>query len=154
MNSLLIEQIKMIIDDSLPPISNISNILALLFYELDDVNWVGLYACDDQKKECTLGPFQGRVACTRIAYRSGVVGTCADTRQTMLINNVHEFAGHIACDVASQSELVVPLIHADRLLAVLDIDSPTLNHFNTDIKETMEAIAPLLARLLAKQYDL
>lgn len=151
MNTVLIEQTRALIDKTLPPIANIANVLALLFYELEDVNWVGLYYCDESEKECTLGPFQGKVACTRIAYRTGVVGTCAHTKQTQLINDVHAFTGHIACDSASQSELVIPLIYNDTLYAVLDIDSPTLNHFTIDIKETLEEVASVLSVLVSNQ---
>ena len=149
MNKILFEQCNLINDPTLPAISNLSNILAILYHEVPNLNWVGLYLCDETKKECVLGPFQGKVACTRIPYGSGVVGTCAEQQQTIVVEDVHAFPGHIACDSASQSELVIPLFHDNKCIAVFDIDSPILYRFDKDIKETFEAVSSILSDLIS-----
>ena len=107
MNEILIEQCKYLVDETLPNIANISNLIALLFHEMENINWLGFYICDEKNQECTLGPFQGKVACTRIPYGKGVVGTCAKTQETQRIEDVHKFAGHIACDCASNGSLTL-----------------------------------------------
>src|ERR1700730_14849527 len=104
-------------------IANAANLSSLLFYSLPDLNWAGFYLF--QVGELILGPFQGRPACVRIAMGKGVCGTAARQRETVLVDNVHEFPGHIACDSASNSEIVVPLVKEDRLIGVLDLDSPS-----------------------------
>ena len=149
MKNLLINQCQQIEDPSLPTMSNICNILAILFYEMEDLNWCGLYYCDENKKECILGPFQGKVACTRIPYGKGVVGTCALKKEPIIVNNVHSFPGHIACDSASQSEIVLPLIYNNQLLAILDIDSPKMARFERDEAETLKVIANQLSTLVS-----
>ena len=120
MNEILIEQCKYLVDETLPNIANISNLIALLFHEIENINWLGFYICDEKNQECTLGPFQGKVACTRIPYGKGVVGTCAKTQETQRIDDVHKFAGHIACDCASNSEICIPLKKDGKLVAILD----------------------------------
>ena len=90
MNEILIEQCSYLIDDTLPNIANISNLIALLYHEMENINWLGFYICDETNNECTLGPFQGKVACTRIPYGKGVVGTCAKTQETQRIEDVHK----------------------------------------------------------------
>ena len=109
MNEILIEQCNLLIDKTLPNIANISNLIALLYHEMKNINWLGFYICDEKNQECTLGPFQGKVACTRIPYGKGVVGTCAKTQETQRIEDVHKFPGHIACDCASNSEICIPI---------------------------------------------
>lgn len=153
MNTLLIEQSKNLIDKTLPPISNISNLIALLYFHYENVNWLGLYICDETKKECTLGPFQGKVACTRIPFGKGVVGTCATEREILRIRDVHQFKGHIACDCASNSEICLPIIKDDKLLAILDIDSTLYNRFSSEDKETLFEISKLFAQLLANERE-
>lgn len=123
------------------PWANAANLAALLFEHLPDLNWAGFYFL--RGGELVVGPFQGRVACVRIAPGSGVCGTAAATRRTLIVPDVHAFAGHIACDPASNAEIVVPLVSGDRLIGVLDLDSPTLNRFG-------EADAALLERLAAQ----
>ena len=123
MNEILIEQCSYLIDDTLPNITNISNLIALLYHEMENINWLGFYICDETNNECILGPFQGKVACTRIPYGKGVVGTCAKTQETQRIEDVHKFSGHIACDCASNSEICIPIKKDDKLVAILDIDS-------------------------------
>ncbi len=149
MNKILVSQCQAICESDLPAISNISNILAILFHEYEDVNWAGLYFYDPKNNRCVLGPFQGNVACTRIPYGKGVVGTCAEKKETILVEDVHQFAGHIACDSASNSELVVPLIKDGILYAILDLDSVVTGYFNEDIKETVEEVSALLSDLVS-----
>ena len=110
---------------------------------MQDINWLGFYLCDDTNKECTIGPFQGKVACTRIPSHQGVVGTCAQTKTTIRVNNVHEFAGHIACDSASNSEICIPIQKDGKLLAILDIDSNVFSRFTLENQIELEKIAQL-----------
>jgi GAF domain-containing protein len=123
------------------PWANAANLAALLFELLPDVNWAGFYFL--RGGELVVGPFQGRVACVRIAPGSGVCGTAAASRRTLIVPDVHAFTGHIACDPASNAEIVVPLVSDNRLIGVLDLDSPTLNRFD-------ESDAALLERLAAQ----
>lgn len=111
MKNIIFQQCQTVVDDTLYPISNISNILAILYHEFAHINWAGLYYCDNKNQECILGPFQGKVACTKIPYHKGVVGTCAASKKMIVVDNVHQFDGHIACDHSSKSELVIPLIY-------------------------------------------
>ena len=111
-------------------IANMANVAALIWQALPDINWAGFYRFDG--RELVLGPFQGKSACIRIALDRGVCGAAARTQTTQLVEDVHAFPGHIACDAASRSELVVPIIHNGALLGVLDIDSPRPAHFTKD----------------------
>jgi GAF domain-containing protein len=124
-------------------VANMANAAALLWQYLPDLNWAGFYRLGDG--ELVLGPFQGKAACIRIAIGKGVCGTAAATRETQLVEDVHAFPGHIACDAASRSELVVPLIADGRLLGVLDLDSPLPARFDAEDARGCEAIAALLA---------
>jgi GAF domain-containing protein len=127
-------------------IANAANCASLLYHSLDDVNWVGFYFMRDG--ELVVGPFQGRPACVRIALGRGVCGTAAATRETQVVPDVHAFAGHIACDSASRSEIVVPLLRRGELLGVLDIDSPRVNRFSATDRAGIEAlVSEFLARL-------
>lgn len=125
-------------------IANMANAAALIWESLPDINWVGFYR--NVGDELIVGPFQGRPACVRIAFGSGVCGTAAETREVQLVEDVHAFPGHIACDSASNSEIVVPIIRDGELLGVLDIDSPTKARF--DAKD--EAGCVRLAEIMAK----
>ena len=128
-------------------VANSANMAAILFQSLPDVNWAGFYLLRDG--ELVLGPFQGRVACVRIPLGRGVCGTAAVRRETVVVADVHAFPGHIACDAASRSEIVVPLIRRDgTLLGVLDIDSPQPDRFTTADQALCEAAAALLVRSL------
>lgn len=147
MNKILIEQCNLLIDKTLPNISNISNLIALLYHEMKNINWLGFYICDEKNQECTLGPFQGKVACTRIPYGKGVVGTCAKTQETQRIEDVHKFPGHIACDCASNSEICIPIKKDDKLVAILDIDSFEFNNFSKKDLESLEKISELFSPL-------
>jgi L-methionine (R)-S-oxide reductase len=123
-------------------LANAANMSALLYQGMPGLNWAGFYFLQDG--ELVLGPFQGKVACVRIALGRGVCGTAAQTRQTLVVKDVHEFPGHIACDAASQSEIVVPLVKDGRLLGVLDLDSPHLARFDEEDRSGLEAAAHLL----------
>lgn len=133
--------------DEPDPIANMANASALLFQYLPDLNWAGFYRVIGD--ELVLGPFQGKAACIRIAMGKGVCGTAAATRETQLVEDVHAFPGHIACDSASASELVVPIVSQGRLIGVLDLDSPSPARFDAGDAAGCEAIARLLAPRLA-----
>jgi L-methionine (R)-S-oxide reductase len=123
-------------------LANTANFSALLFNTMPDVNWVGFYFY--KGGGLVLGPFQGKPACVRIAIGKGVCGTAAEKMKTVVVKNVHEFSGHIACDSASNSEIVVPLIKQGKLLGVLDIDSPQLARFDEEDKAGLENLVELL----------
>ena len=120
-------------------IANAANLAALIWHALPDLNWAGVYRYDG--RELVLGPFQGKPACIRIAMGKGVCGTAAAKRETIIVADVNAFDGHIACDSASQSEIVVPLLDGDTLHGVLDLDSPKLNRFDDDDRKGLEALA-------------
>lgn len=124
-------------------IANAANLAALLNMELEQINWVGFYFVQGQGhgQELVLGPFQGKPACVRIPLGRGVCGKAAETRQTLRVADVEQFSDHIACDVASRSELVIPLIRNGEVLGVLDIDSPVPDRFSESDQETLEEIA-------------
>src|SRR3954454_24105171 len=123
------------------PIANMANAAALLWEYLPDLNWAGFYR--NVGGELVLGPFQGKAACIRIPFGSGVCGAAAATRETQLVKDVHAFPGHIACDAASASELVVPIVVDGALLGVLDLDSPKIARFDPDDKAGCEALVAL-----------
>ena len=120
-------------------IANAANLSALLFNALPDLNWAGFYLYDGT--ELVVGPFQGLPACVRIPLDKGVCGAAARTRETQRVEDVHAFPGHIACDSASNSEIVIPLVRGDTLIGVLDIDSPLPARFDEDDQRGLEAIA-------------
>lgn len=129
--------------DEPDPVANMANAAALIWEYLPDLNWAGFYRLIGG--ELVLGPFQGKVACIRIALGQGVCGTAASTLQTQIVPDVHAFSGHIPCDTASASELVVPIIRNGQMIAVLDLDSPQLARFDADDANGCEALAQLLA---------
>lgn len=124
-------------------IANLANAAALIYHSLPDLNWAGFYLLKDG--ELVVGPFQGKPACVRIAMGKGVCGTAALKRETVIVRDVHEFPGHIACDAASNSEIVVPLIRDGELLGVLDLDSPTLARFDDADRAGLESLARTLS---------
>lgn len=128
-------------------IANMANVAALVWHYLPDLNWAGFYRLVDD--ELVLGPFQGKAACIRIPFGKGVCGTAAQTRETQCVADVHAFPGHIACDAASASEIVVPLMHQGRLLGVLDLDSPIPARFDAEDVAGLEALCVALAPSLA-----
>src|SRR5467141_1300654 len=123
-------QLRSLLEGERDFIANAAIFSSLLFYSLPDLNWTGFYLCKDG--ELVLGPFQGRPACVRIAIGKGVCGTAAERRETVIVDNVHEFPGHIACDSASNSEIVVPLVKGGELIGVLDLDSPSFARFDDE----------------------
>jgi L-methionine (R)-S-oxide reductase len=141
---LLIKQLAALIHDEKDVIANLSNASALLNQFLDQVNWVGFYLWKED--ELVLGPFQGLPACIRIGYGKGVCGTAVKERKTQLVEDVHQFPGHIACDSASQSEIVVPIIKNDQIYGVLDIDSPILSRFDETDKLYLEKFVEELVK--------
>jgi L-methionine (R)-S-oxide reductase len=128
------------------PIANMANAAALMWETLPDLNWAGFYRNIDG--ELVLGPFQGRPACIRIPFGKGVCGAAAETLQVQRVEDVHAFPGHIACDAASASELVVPIVRDGQLIAVLDLDSPTSGRFTEEDEAGCVALCELLAKVL------
>ncbi|MGI5310299.1 GAF domain-containing protein [Rheinheimera sp. WS51] len=145
--SLLAQQAKALIEHESDLIANMANLSALLFNQLDNLNWAGFYIL--RQDELVLGPFQGQVACVRIPVGKGVCGTAVATGKVQLVADVHQFAGHIACDSASNSEIVIPIRHADDVIAVLDIDSPLLNRFDEEDQAGLEQIVKIFEQHLA-----
>ena len=129
------------------PVANMANAAALVWEYLPGLNWAGFYRL--VAGELVLGPFQGKAACIRIPLGQGVCGTAAATRKTQVVADVHAFPGHIACDAASESELVVPIVAGDRVIGVLDLDSPTRARFDEEDARGCEALAALLAERIA-----
>jgi GAF domain-containing protein len=123
-------------------LANCSNFCALIFNNIKSLNWVGFYFLSEG--ELILGPFQGKPACIRIKIGNGVCGTSAQNRETIVVPNVHEFSGHIACDSASNSEIVIPLIKKGMLYGVFDIDSPAFDRFTSEDKKGLENLVELL----------
>lgn len=138
--------LKGLLDGENDAVANMANASALLFESLPDVNWVGFYR--NVGGELVLGPFQGRPACIRIKFGDGVCGVAAETRQVQRVEDVNAFPGHIACDSASASEIVLPLIRDGELLGVLDIDSPTKGRFTQEDEDGCAALGEILQRVL------
>ena len=142
---LLQAQLESLLADERDFIANAAQFSAFLYHQLDDLNWAGFYL--NRNEELVLGPFQGQIACVRIPFGRGVCGAAAASRQTQRVEDVHAFAGHIACDSASNSELVVPLIKDGRLIGVLDLDSPSIGRFTEQDQQGIEALAAIFLRL-------
>ncbi|MGX6443055.1 GAF domain-containing protein [Neobacillus sp. K501] len=140
---LVKKQLQALLHGEENQIANLSNASALLNQFLDRINWVGFYLLDSNN-ELVLGPFQGLPACVRIPLGRGVCGTSAKNKETLRVEDVHQFPGHIACDAASQSEIVIPLIKDGQLLGVLDIDSPEKNRFDELDQEQLEDFVAVL----------
>ena len=139
--NLLTKQLKEIIDPQLPLMSNLANASAILNL-LKNINWCGFYILKDNF--LYLGPFQGEVACNIIPLNKGVCGYAASNKKTIIVDNVNEFPGHIACSTASKSEIVVPIIVKDKVKAVIDIDAPIFNRFNQEDASLLEECAIVL----------
>lgn len=135
-------QLDALLSGETDPIANAANTSALLFHAMPDLNWVGFYFLHSEN-ELVLGPFQGKPACVRIAVGRGVCGTAVERRAPVLVEDVHAFPGHIACDADSRSELVVPLVREGAVFGVLDLDSPTAGRFDEDDRAGIEAIAAI-----------
>ena len=143
---LLAKQLNSLLQGVDKEISKLANASAFLYNSLDDVSWVGFYLID--KDNLYLGPFQGKVACTVIPVGKGVCGTAVAKKETILVKNVHEFPGHIACDSESNSEIVIPIYKDKDLYMVLDIDSKSLNRFNESDKDGLEEISKIIGENL------
>lgn len=143
MYELLAQQLKGLMEGEREPIPNLANASALINQALDQINWAGFYLMKDGM--LVLGPFQGNPACIRIPVGRGVCGTAARTLETQLVPDVHLFPGHIACDVQSQSEIVIPMLQNGRLIGVMDIDSPVKERFDFQDQQGLEKLCALLA---------
>ena len=142
----LVSATKGLTDGEPDAVANMANVAALIWESLPDLNWAGFYRNVDG--ELVLGPFQGRPACIRIAFGSGVCGAAAATLQVQRVEDVHAFPGHIACDAASASELVVPIVRDGKLIAVLDLDSPSAARFTEEDEAGCIALCEVLAKVL------
>ena len=138
MYDTLVSQARSLFDGEPSHIANAANLAALVYHTVPDLNWAGFYFHDGS--ELVLGPFQGKIACVRIAMGKGVCGTAAATGQAQLVPDVFAFAGHIACDAASRSEVVIPLFRDDKLIGVWDVDSPKPDRFTQEDKAGMQAL--------------
>ena len=139
----LCEQLSALVHDVPHRVANLANASALLYSALDHLNWAGFYLCEGDR--LVLGPFQGKPACIEIPIGRGVCGTAAERKETVLVPDVHKFPGHIACDGASNSEIVIPLFSGGTLVGVLDIDSPLFDRFTEADKEGLERFAEILS---------
>ncbi|WP_312935953.1 GAF domain-containing protein [Pseudomonas sp.] len=142
---LLAAQVQALFADERDFIANAAQFSAFLYHQVDDLNWAGFYL--NRNEELVLGPFQGQVACVRIPFARGVCGAAARTRQTQRVEDVHAFPGHIACDSASNSEVVIPLMKEGRLIGVLDLDSPTVGRFSEADQAGLERLAAVFLSL-------
>lgn len=142
----LAQALEALIGDETDAVANMANAAGLIFESLPDVNWVGFYR--NIEGELVLGPFQGRPACIRIPFGKGVCGVAAETGQVQRVEDVHAFPGHIACDSASNSEIVLPLIRDGELLGVLDIDSPKHARFDQEDEAGLRKVAELMAHAI------
>lgn len=133
-------EILALIDGEPNLVANLANISSSIFHGYSDLNWCGFYLWNEQDQELVLGPFQGRPACLRIKAGKGVCGSSYAHKKSFRVDNVHDFPGHIACDSASESELVVPMIHDGKVFGVLDMDSPKLSRFTADDEKWFERI--------------
>ena len=145
--SLLLEQLKALTQNVPYPVANLANASALLWQELPQINWAGFYQL--QGDLLILGPYQGKPACIRIPMGKGVCGTAAASGKTVRVDNVHDFPGHIACDGASNSEIVVPIFANGQLWGVLDIDSPVFSRFTPEDQQGLEPFAAWMGQILA-----
>ena len=143
--NLLYEQTKALTENEKDLIANLSNISACLNENLDNINWVGFYIMNNN--ELVLGPFQGKPACIHIPVGKGVCGTCVKERKVQRVEDVHKFPGHIACDGASNSEIVLPIFKNNEVVAVLDIDSPIFNRFSLEDETKLKEVADYIGNL-------
>ncbi len=140
--NLLVQQAEALVDGVIYPIANYANLSALLYQSLPEINWAGFYFIQDGK--LVLGPFQGKPACIEIEIGKGVCGTAVFRNETIVVENVHEFPGHIACDGASMSEIVIPLHRNGEIIGVLDIDSPVEGRFREDDRLGLEKLVRMI----------
>jgi len=148
LHAQLLDAARAVVAGETDAIANMANVAALIWQFLPDLNWAGFYRLIGD--ELVLGPFQGKAACIRIPLGRGVCGTAAATRETQLVEDVHAFPGHIACDAASASEIVVPILHEGRLIGVLDLDSPSPARFDAADAAGLEALCRAIAPTLSQ----
>lgn len=146
-HNLMIEQIKSILEDETDSIANMANVSSIIKMNLPDLNWVGFYLYKED--QLVLGPFQGNVACTRLYKGKGVCSKAIETNTIQNIPNVDDFPGHVVCDAASKSELVIPLYINSKPYGVLDIDAPVYNRFSQEDQDAFEAIGKILEQKLS-----
>ena len=146
---LFLQQLQYLVQDETDIIANLSNASAFLNSAFDDINWLGFYLLKGD--ELILGPFQGNVACVRIPLGHGVCGTAAQKRQVLRVEDVHQFAGHIACDANSNSEIVLPIIVDGHVVGVLDIDSPSFNRFTQKDEDLLKDVVKVIETFIFKQ---
>jgi L-methionine (R)-S-oxide reductase len=138
----LARQLRALFEGESDTLANAANMASLVYHALPEVNWAGFYRF--QGGQLVLGPFQGKPACARLSLGKGVCGTAAAERKSLVVPNVHEFSGHIACDSASASEIVIPVVAHDRLVGVFDVDSPVLNRFDAEDRAGLESLVGVL----------
>lgn len=146
LDPIIVEQIDAMLTGETNPVVVLSNASAILADAMPDTNWVGFYIFSQQTGTLDLGPFQGKVACMHIAPGSGVVGTAYSKGESLIVPNVHEFAGHIACDSASNSEVVVPVTVDGHIVGILDIDSPLLDRFSAAEQDVLKQFVTALVQ--------
>lgn len=139
-----------LIEGEMNLVANLANLSSLFFYSIPGLNWAGFYLWNEEEGELVLGPFQGKPACIRIRPDRGVCGKAFSTREVQVVRDVNEFPGHIACDAASRSELVIPMLWQGRCVGVLDLDAPVENHFSSELASELEALMSRLTPLLWK----
>lgn len=144
----LAQQLRALLAGEADLVACTANAAALLYWSLPDLNWAGFYLLDEASGELLVGPFQGKPACVRIPIGRGVCGTAAGKRETVVVTDVHAFPGHIACDAASNSEIVVPLVLDGRLIGVMDLDSPVAGRFDAEDARGLEEFARVLLQAL------
>jgi GAF domain-containing protein len=145
----LAQGLRALLDGESDLVANTANMAALLFWSLPDLNWAGFYLLEAERGDLLLGPFQGKPACVRIPVGRGVCGTAAARLETVVVTDVHSFPGHIACDSASNSEIVVPILRDGTLLGVLDLDSPLISRFDEADARGLEALVRILVETLS-----
>lgn len=145
--NILASQVEALCEEK-DDLAMLANVAAAINMNYEQINWAGFYLYKND--ELVLGPFQGKVACTHIPMGKGVCGTSASNKKTIIVEDVHKFEGHIACDSASNSEIVVPIIYENTLIGVIDIDSFIFNRFNNEDKEILEEVAKVIANRLKK----
>lgn len=144
--SLVAKQLESLLENEKNVVSNLANASALIFQNYENINWAGFYVYNNDSNQLDLGPFQGNVACMHINPGSGVVGKSFAEKTSMIVPNVHEFAGHIACDANSNSELVVPIFKNGDIFGIIDIDSPLLDRFSDFERKEVEELALVLSK--------
>lgn len=144
----LIDNVKLLIDKSVPLVSNLANLSRLIIDSLDNVSWCGFYMLNNENQSLYLGPYQGSIACTSIPYGKGVCGKAVELMQSQIVANVHTYDGHIACSSLTNSELVVPIIKNNICYGVLDLDSNEFNNFSYDDQLLLEEVCLIISELI------